>query len=107
MYPHGETVTILRNGTYGTDEYGTPLPATPTPEDWEGVAVAPGDTRENLDRQATVEVTFTLYGDPIDLDEADQIVVRGDTYEIEGRPRRWTSPFTGWSGLEVAVRAAG
>jgi hypothetical protein len=105
MYPHGETVTIHHPGTPTEDpDYGTPIPGATTDEDITGVAVAPGDTRENTDRQATLAVAYTLYFDkPVLIEHNAQVTVRGDAYEVDGKPLDWRNPYTGFMGLEAAV----
>lgn len=106
----GEQVTILHPGGAGAaDEYGNVTPGAPTAEVRDGVAVAPGDTRENMAQQSTVEVAYTLYfTEPVTIKRTAQIKVRGEMHDVEGQPKDWRNPFTSdRPGTEVAVFRAG
>lgn len=110
-YPHGEQVTILHPGETTTDpDYGTPVPGDPTPEVVDRAAVAPRiqnrtDT-ENNRFQATVQSGYDVFlpaGVTVEPDA--QMVVRGETFEVDGEPGDWRNPFTGWqAGVQVALR---
>lgn len=109
----GETVQILHPSLPGPDdELGNPTVTEPWPEDCPGVAVAPGDTRENTNQQATTEVALTLYFTPLpalpSIEPAAKITVRGTTYEVEGEAEDWRDPFNQNErvGLVVALRRA-
>lgn len=59
--------------------------------------------------QMTVITPATLYLDHCrdDLSPHDKWVVDGEEYEVEGTPKVWRSPFTGWeAGTEIALRRA-
>lgn len=104
-YPHGETVVVHHPGAPGEEDgYGETTPGATDDEPVHGVAVAPGDTRENLNQQATVHVEFTLYRDtPFTVEHDAQITVRGVRYEVDGAAKGWINPYTGFTGTEVAV----
>lgn len=105
-----EQVTILHPGAPGgVDEYGEPLPTTPTAETVTAIAVAPGASEENNEQQSTVRVDMTVYLPTGTVVETKaQMIVRGDTYQVEGEPADWRSPFGPWRpGIVVElVRAS-
>lgn len=92
-----------------TDRYGNVV------ADWAGAgsaliagcALAPrvaGEERGH-GRQGVV-VGWTLFAPPdADIAPTDRVVVRGRTYEVDGEPAVWTSPFAGAAGgVEIALR---
>lgn len=103
----GETVTIVRPAET-TDAYGNPAADwdDPTETAVDGVAVAPRvDTEDRSAGRQGVIVGLTLYlpaGAAIAA--TDRVVVRGDTYEVDGEPGDWRSPYSTAKGVEVAVR---
>lgn len=108
-FPYGETVTRLRAGTV-TDPYS----GEETGQDWdaatsleiEGCAFNPGLSSEPLQDARNAVLTRPEVYAPAgsDILAGDRLVVRGDTYSVEGRPQDWRSPFTGWEpGLVVAL----
>lgn len=109
-YAFGETVTVL-SAPLATDEYGSPS----AERDWsaatetviEGCAVAPRSSSEVDDPGRTAVIVglsvFLPAGSVVS--PHDRMLVRGETYEVEGEPGVWRSPFTGWTpGVEVALR---
>lgn len=116
-FSHGESVTVLR-AVAGADGYGDPVLA-----DWantgsivstavQGCAVAPssganlsGTSAEDNNNRTAVIVGLQLYLPAgTDIRSSDRVVVRGETFEVEGIPGDWRSPFTGWRpGVEVAL----
>lgn len=108
-FPAGETVTRLR-ATLATDPYSTEATAedwtTPDSLDIDGCGFNPGPSSEPAQTARTSVVTKPEVYAPVDADvkSGDRLVVRGDTYEVSGRPQRWISPFTGWApGLVIAL----
>ena len=98
-FPHGVTVTILRDGPPTRDRYNNEVPGAPTSHDIEGCGAAPGDADELHDRSREgVEILWTIYA-PFESDVTahDRAVLYGRTYRVEGEPRRWQSPLTGWT----------
>lgn len=72
-----------------------------------GVAVAPNASSEPLEvGRADVETTLTLYlPHGADVKPLDRVVVRGDTYEVQGERADWSNPYTGAGpGSVVQVR---
>ena len=109
MGVNGETVTIVHPGSRALRSGDTvPDWDDTTTEDVAHVAVAPGSSDENNDRRSGTVVGLTLYLPPgTDIDAADRVIVRGDTYEVDGDAGDWRSPFTGWRpGIEVAIKKA-
>lgn len=99
--PGGETVTRLR-AAVRIDSMGNPV------EDWSvptsapvgpcAISTTPGQTadpfrvgRNPLDIDAVLYVSATT----VDVAARDRIEMRGRTYNVDGEPFRWRSPFTG------------
>jgi len=104
-FPYGETVTI-RTPAVEADPYSSE-PGTPAEDiDVDGVAVEPRPSSEPVqDARNSVVSGFTLYfpaGTPVSA--AQQVIVRGDVYDVLGQPAEWRNPFTGWDpGVVVQV----
>lgn len=112
MFAHGETVTRLR-ATMVLDPYsgenGEPSWDDPDELDISGCAFDPGGSSEALDLARNVVTTQPKVYAPAgsDIAAADRVVVRGVTYEVDGNPALWRSPFTGWEpGLVVALKSS-
>ena len=107
IFPHGVTVTV-RSVVTSTDSYGDSTTET-VETSWGPCAVAPRYATESVDpRSAPVIVGKTVFGPAIDLDSDDQLIIDGLTYEVDGLPGEWVSPFTGWApGVEVPVKRTG
>lgn len=109
LFPHGETVTRLRAAIVTdpySDEESAEDWASPTSLDIEGCAFNPGQSSEPLQQARNAVITRPeVYAPPgADILSGDRLVVRGDTYEVQGRPQDWRSPFTGWEpGLVVPL----
>lgn len=110
MFAHGETVTRLR-GTAVTDPYS----GEPTGTDWTapaslaipGCAFNPGQSAEPLQvaRNAVTSQPEVYAPTGSDVLPGDRLVVRGKTYDVDGQPADWRSPFTGWEpGLVIALK---
>jgi hypothetical protein len=117
MYAFGETVTRLR-GTPVLDPYSqTETTLTwDTPESLfiEGCAVYPssvGGLAETVDvgRDQAEERLTVLMPTGTDVTRQDRLVIRGNTYDVDGFPHDYHHPITGWNpGLAVAaVRKVG
>lgn len=109
-FPHGETVTRFR-ATAVTDPYS----GEPTGISWDdpdslaipGCAFNPGRSSEPVQDARTAVITQPeVYAPPgADVLAGDRIVVRGKTYEVDGEPADWRSPFTGWTpGIVLALK---
>lgn len=93
----GEPVGVIRP-TKVTDKYQNDvLVYGTTPTHTIGrCAFDPGGTFEVLGGRTAVITRPTLYLPPgADLHATDQVVVRGDTYTVGGKPAVWTNPFDG------------
>jgi hypothetical protein len=66
----------------------------------------PGGSAELVQGQDLLTVQPTVYLPPAtDISAVDAVIVFGDTYEVDGRPNRWQSPFSAWSpGVEVKLK---
>lgn len=103
----GETVTVRRPGSM-TDSYNNALPdwQNTTDHDEPGCAVSPSSSSEENAGRAAVIVGLALHAPAgADILSTDRVVVRGDTYEVDGEVGDWRSPFSGVAkGIEVALK---
>lgn len=106
-FPYGEAVTRLR-ARDRLDEYDE------TVEDWqspyqlwipqvaawptiESETLEPG--RDRVTGQWTLAMPFN-----IDIKSGDRVIFHGETWNVEGEPIVWRSPFTGWApGQSVQI----
>lgn len=108
-FPHGETVTRVRATPGGYDQYGDPLPGTASEVDIPGCAFAPRshrfDSEQTEPGRRAVTEHITLYAPAgTDIQPADLIAARGNTYRVDGETGDWRSPFTSANrGIEVAL----
>ena len=90
---NGKTVTRLRPGV--KTQRGSQVPDWSNVERLEisGCSVQPAGTALSQDgRVLGVSDGYTVYMPPnTDVQAGDRIVYDGDTYTIDGRPRRWKS----------------
>lgn len=106
----GETVTILRPGSSTRDSHGNDVPGPDVETPVDHCAVWPTGTSEQIQGQDQVQdhvqVLFP-YGTSVLA--TDRLLVRGDVYQVVGRPPSWKSPFTATTaGVEVqAERVTG
>lgn len=110
MFAHGETVTRLR-ATPATDPYSGEATGldwdAPDELDIDGCGFNPGQSSEPL-QEARNAVTsqpevYAPFGS--DVLSGDRIVVRGKTYDVDGEPADWRSPFSGWSpGMVIVLK---
>ena len=103
IFNYGESITLLANGTTANDEYGDPIPAQ-TSTVVLG-AFDPGGSTENPG-QDTATTQPTVYLPPgTDVSWVDAVQVRGVTYQVDGSPNSYVSPFTGFTtGVVVKLR---
>lgn len=106
----GEPVTRRRQQQTGEDRYGSPvyeLVDTVLPEP---AAFDPGGSREPVEVGRTQTITTPKLYFPKaypDLNDTDQVVVRGLVYAIEGTPPDWKSPYgSDVGGLVVELKRA-
>lgn len=110
MFAHGEAVTRLRGtpkvGDYSSEE--TDLDWTlPDVLEIPGCGFNPGQSSEPVQDARNSVVTQPEVYAPAGTDvlAGDRLVVRGVTYDVDGTPADWRSPFTGWApGLVVALK---
>lgn len=110
MFAHGETVTRLR-GTPVLDRYSGEQTGiswkAPDALDIPGCGFNPGGSSEPTQDGRNAVITRPEVYAPADADvtAADRLVVRGDTYQVDGKPAEWRSPLTGWApGLVIALK---
>ena len=108
----GVTVTLLHSGITGRDAYGNDERTT-TETEVGGCAFVPGGTAENIEGtiQVTADAECYLPAGTVVTPE-DKITYQGVTYNVDGAPGTWTSPFTGIAGpvlvrLRVITGASG
>jgi hypothetical protein len=106
----GEPVTRRRQQQTGVDRYNNPVyePVDTVLE--ERAAFDPGGSREPVEVGRTQTVTTPkLYFRRAypDLNDTDQVLVRGVVYDIEGNPADWKSPYgSDVGGLVVELKRA-
>lgn len=113
MFAYGETVVRLRRLTWADPYSGEVGPRPWDDEDHEPDALPiehcafdpGGSTEVATDGRTVVTSTPKVYG-PIgaDVKSGDRVVARGVTYDVDGNPAEWRSPFTGWEpGIVVPL----
>lgn len=106
----GEPVTRRRQQQTGTDRYGNPVyePVDVVLE--ERAAFDPGGSREPVEvgREQTVTTPKLYFRRAYpDLNDTDQVLVRGVVFDIEGNPADWKSPYASTvGGLVVELKRA-
>lgn len=103
-FPYGITVTVVVRTVTGQDEYGNDVYENTT-YDVPSCSVQPGGTNETTQftEQLSSEIVVYLpYG--TDVEFLDALIVDGITYEVQGKPNVWASPFSG-NTAPVEVRA--
>lgn len=107
MIGGGETVTLLTADT-STDRYGSATHdwSDPTESPLHGCLFAPQSSSEDNDGRTAGVMRGTLYTPPgSSIARGQRVVIRSDTWEIDGDPMEWSAPFArGVGGLEVPVR---
>lgn len=99
MFGAGQPVSRLR-GTEVDDGYGGTILDWTDPDilDLPRSALAPGAGRTILDdgRQGA-EIVWTAYipGTGHDITSADRLRIPAGTFQIDGEPQPWESPYTG------------
>lgn len=109
MFAHGEPVTVLTPG-YDEDPYSDDLEQSwewsPTEVVVPGCGIEPRPSSEpTQDARNSVVSGFTLYMPAgTVIGPQNRVIVRGNTYSVEGEAAEWVSPFTGWNpGVVVQV----
>lgn len=103
MFIAGDTETVTRIRPPGRDKFGDPTGAADTDVDLPGCLVAPGGSSEAPPNQGanTVEIAYTVYAPDgsAEVLATDQLRVRGEVYQVVGRPQQWTG-----EGTVIALR---
>lgn len=100
----GITITIVTVVKSGIDSYGNDV-FTKTSMDIDGCVFVPQQTSESVqgsDQTIASAKAYVPTGTSITF--ADQVIVAGRTYEVDGQPKDWTSPFTGinlWNEIDL------
>ncbi len=111
-FAYGLTLTIRTGSTSAEDIYGDSTTTSPTDTSWGPCALAPRASTERVDNRTPAVVTaLTIYGPQPGPGSGALLVIPSGpyagTWEVEGIPGVWSSPFTGWApGVEVAVKRA-
>ncbi|MBQ1047856.1 hypothetical protein KBX50_05205 [Micromonospora sp. C51] len=92
------TITVIRPP--GRDAFGDPLPGTAIETLVPGCLFAPGPSTENQIAAMQVDSDATIYAPPgVDVRPTDRIRVRGEVYEVAGKPQDW-----GRAGVVILLR---
>lgn len=102
-YPFGSAMTLVKRVASGVNAYGdTAYTVTRTPVRGvfnNGVSI-------EADNQTVAQPAVYLPADT-DVSWLDAIEIDGTSYEVDGAPSHWQSPFTGWrAGVEVRLKTA-
>lgn len=105
MFQNGELITIVTRTVTGHDSLGDDTYSTVSTV--VRGAFAPGGSVELVQGQDQVIIQPTVYLPPgAVVAPTDQVVVRGVTYDVDGSPNDYASPYTGWQpGVEVRLKA--
>lgn len=91
----GETVTLITRTVTGQDGDGNDVYGS-TPTTLTNVPVWPAGASELVQGQDTaITGLYALLPPGVDVSTVDAVSVYGDTYEVDGQPGRYASPFTG------------
>jgi hypothetical protein len=104
MVPFPITVTLVRRTKGAPDAAGNDTFTTSAST--VKALFAPGTSVEQIQGQDTVTTSPIVYLEAsTDPRAIDAVVIAGTTYEVDGVPNVWTSPWTGWTpGVEVRLR---
>lgn len=106
LFPFGESATLSVRVVTGRDSDGNDVyGSSDTVVDLCGFD--PGLSSEIVGGQDTVTTQPTLYMPPGSVaGHVDTVTVRGVTYDVDGEPTVWRSPFTGWTpGVVVKLKS--
>ncbi len=105
-FPYGEDVAIYRREVIGVDQYGNDVRdfvSTTIP----GCVVWPRTSTEYVDARDTVITGITVLIPPaIAVLPTDQLLVRGELYDVNALPFDWSqNPWTNSrAGVQVELR---
>lgn len=110
MFAAGETV-IRQRATLVVDPYSGETEGlswdSPDELSISGCGYNPGGSTEPTDdaRNAVITTPEVYAPTGSDVLAGDRLVVRGQTFDVEGDPADWRSPFTGWqAGLVIRLK---
>lgn len=105
IFRFGEHIVIHRRTRTGRDDYGNDV-FTDTLVPLDRVPAVPTSSREDDQGRSTVYDLVTVLLPPnTDVDSIDAIEVYGLLYEVQGRPVRFISPFSGLNpGIPVVLK---
>lgn len=99
----GDQITVDVIRPPAKDGFGDPLPGTGITFPIPGCLFAPGPSIENLDAANQVQTDGTVYAPPgapsVNVRPDDQMRVRGDVYQVFGKPQDWGS-----AGVVILLR---
>jgi hypothetical protein len=103
-FPFGTPITLVKRAKAAPDALGNDTWTT-TDVVTSG-AFNPGSSAELVQGQDLLTQQPTVYLPPdVDLTAVDAVVVYGEQFEVDGAPKRWVNPFTGWNpGVEVKLK---
>lgn len=103
-FPFGQEITVVRRTRAQPDALGNDT--WTSQETVVQGAYNPGSSFELVQGQDLLTVQPTVYlpaGTPIAA--SDRVKVDGLTYEVDGSPREWRSPFSAWQpGVEIKLK---
>jgi hypothetical protein len=104
-WPAGETATVLRPGPPEQDPYGNDIPGEDVPTDYEGCAVWPRVSSEDVQaRDQVIDGLYVLFPLGAIVLATDRVRVRDQDYLVDGEPGVYRSPLTGTAlGPQVAL----
>lgn len=104
LFPFGDHVTLHSRTVTGQDRYGNDVYGD-TAAQVVG-AFDPGGSLELVQGQEQVQTSPALYLPPgTNVTAVDKVTARGVTYDVDGTPADWRSPFTGEHfGIVVRLR---
>jgi hypothetical protein len=113
-FAYGETVTLVKTAIdpvpddYGNDVLTKTNVTVPNCATWPRTAGNQMFTSEHMQGGDQVVVGLTLVMPPgTPVESTDQVIVRGDLYDVDGEPGIHGSPFTGFqAGIEMALKRA-
>ncbi|MEU1761304.1 hypothetical protein [Micromonospora sp. NPDC005652] len=96
----GDVEAVVRLRPPQRDEYGDPVPGSGGELVIANCLFAPGPSAEMLNGATQVDTDGTVYAPPgADVLATDRLRIRGEIYEVSGRPRHW-----GNAGVEIVVK---
>jgi hypothetical protein len=104
-WPAGETAAVLRPGSPTRDLYGNDVPGIDTETVYDGCAIWPRTSSEDVQaRDQVIEGLYVLFPPGADVQATDLVRARGATYLVDGEPGLFRSPLTGTAlGPQVSL----